>query len=239
MTKNTMKALANPQFLQLKPYSAGKSIDELMREKGIDDIIKLSSNENPLGPCDEAIASIAENTAQCHRYPDSQCHHLKQALSEQLGKSMQQITLGNGSDELFGLLMTAFAEPGSEILTSEYTFSQYELAAKVRHLTPIFAKAKDYAYDLSAMANCITDKTRLIFIANPNNPSGSYITAAKLRHFMKHVPGNILVVVDEAYFEYATADDFPNSIELQEEFPNIVTTRTFSKIHGFSKTTTR
>lgn len=229
-----MKALANPQFLQIQPYSAGKAIDEVMRELGIDDIVKLSSNENTLGACDEALQAARDALQNCHRYPDGKGYYLKCALAEQLNVDYDSITLGNGSDEIFGLLMNAFAEPGSEILTSDFTFSQYEIAARVRHLTPVLAPAINYAYDLNAMLSLINDKTRLIFIANPNNPSGSYVSEAKLAHFLKQVPGRILVILDEAYYEYVTADDYPDTIKLQAEFPNLITTRTFSKIHGLA-----
>lgn len=230
----TLKALANPQFLELQPYSAGKAIDEIMREYGLADLIRLSSNENTLGPCDEAIQASLEAVYSIHRYPENNHYTLKYALAEHCAVNPDNITLGNGSDELFGLFISAFAEPGSDIITSEYTFPAYETAARVRHVNPIIAPAKNYHYDLAEILNRLTSKTRLIFISNPNNPTGCYITSAQLSHFMKQVPGTILVVVDEAYFEYATATDYPNSITLHREFPNLITTRTFSKIHGLA-----
>lgn len=231
---NPMKALANPQFLSLQPYTAGKAIDELRREHGLSDIIKLSSNENPYGASDEAIQACHDAATQIHRYPDSQSHYLKNALTEFLNVSSDQLILGNGSDEIFGLLMTAFTKTGDEIITAEYAFAQYEIGARVRHLTPVIATTKDYAYDLNAMLSLISDKTKLIFIANPNNPTGSYVSDAKLHHFLKQVPGQILVVVDEAYFEYARATDYPNTLNYHDEFPNVVTTRTFSKVYGLA-----
>jgi len=231
---NTFISLANPNIRNLAPYQPGKPIEELERELGINQIIKLASNENPLGPGREALAAAQESLKSSADYPDGSGYLLKDALASKLDVDTSCITLGNGSDSLFGLLAQAFLKPGGEAIISEYAFASYYIATMANHGKPIIVPANNWGHDLTAMQNAISSNTQLIFIANPNNPTGTYVTKDALTSFLENIPQSILVVLDEAYFEYVQQDDYPNGIAFQRQYPNVITTRTFSKIHGLA-----
>ncbi|MDR1452870.1 MAG: histidinol-phosphate transaminase [Candidatus Margulisbacteria bacterium] len=196
--------------------------------------IKLASNENPLGSSPKALAALKESLDKLHLYPDGGCVRLKNALAEYYGLSPEYFLTGNGSDEIFHFITAAFVRPAERVLTSTVTFSEYTFAAK------LFAGAVDYApladgrFQLEAMLQKITPQTKIIFLANPNNPTGTYFPAAELENFLKKVPDEIMVVLDEAYAEYAAAADYPNSLGLLKTFKNLLLTRTFSKIYGLA-----
>lgn len=220
---------------KIKAYTTGKPIDELSRELGLTDIIKLASNENPLG-CSEAVkVAIADvmNDPQAGlaRYPDGAGYHLKQAVAAKTGYDINHITLGNGSNDLLELLARTFVAAGDEIIFSEYAFVVYKLLSLATGATPIEVKAKNFGNDLTAMVAAITAKTKLIFIANPNNPTGTVLTASDVNDFLANVPAHVLVVLDEAYVEY-----FPETthIKLLAHYPNLVIVRTFSKAYGLA-----
>ncbi len=227
-------ALANPGVRELHPYQAGKPISELERELGISNIVKLASNENPLGLSPLAKAAMEREMADLARYPDANGFYLKAKLAERLGISAGQITLGNGSNDVLELVARVFVEPGNEVIYSEHAFVVYPIVTQAIGATRVEVPARDRGHDLEAMAAAITDKTRLIFIANPNNPTGTWVNGADLKAFMEKVPENVLVVVDEAYFEYVSEPDYPRTLEWLAEYPNLLVSRTFSKAYGLA-----
>ncbi len=229
-----LTALANKGVSSLHPYQPGKPISELERELGITDIVKLASNENPLGCSEKAIAAMQQEFSEISRYPDANGYYLKQAISQRLGVEMNQITLGNGSNDVLDLIARTFAGRGSEVIFSQHAFVVYPIAATAVEADSVAVPAKNYGHDLEAMADAITNKTRLIFIANPNNPTGTCENAADLRNFMQRVPENVIVVLDEAYYEYVDDPDYPQTINWLTEYPNLIITRTFSKAYGLA-----
>jgi len=247
--------LAVDNVRSLSPYVPGKPIEELQRELGLTDIIKLASNENPFGPSPLALASMQAALADTWLYPDGSGHALKQKLSAHLGVSTAQITLGNGSNDVLVLLAEAFLKPGLEAIYSQYAFAVYPIAVQATGATGVVTPATPadtgmphssmppssmpMGHDLAAMARAITANTRLVFIANPNNPTGTWVPAQALRDFIARVPPHVLVVLDEAYFEYAfgsyTGDlALQDGIQWLDEFPNLVVVRTFSKAYGLA-----
>ncbi|WP_455209250.1 histidinol-phosphate transaminase [Kaarinaea lacus] len=236
---NEYLELAAPGVKGLHPYQPGKPIDELEREYGISNIIKLASNENPLGPSPLALDAIKQELHELARYPDGNGFVLKQALSQKLGVALPQITLGNGSNDILELITRAFATSGNEIIFSQHAFAVYPIVTQAVNATAVVTPAKDWGHDLEAMANAVTAKTRLIFIANPNNPTGTWLSGDKLKAFIAALPRHVIVVVDEAYFEYANdprmqADGYPDASKWLGEFPNLIVTRTFSKAYGLA-----
>ncbi len=224
----------------LAPYVPGKPIEELERELGIRDIIKLASNENPFGPSPRALAAMHATLADAWLYPDGSGHALKHRLAAKLGVTVQQITLGNGSNDLLVLLAEAFLKPGLEAVYSQYAFAVYPIAVQATGATGVVApalpadSAMPLGHDLDAMRRAITPRTRIVFVANPNNPTGTFVGAAELRRFVAEVPAHALVALDEAYFEYAGGLDLQDGIRWLDEFPNLVVLRTFSKAYGLA-----
>lgn len=227
-------ALATPGVQGLHPYEAGKPVEELERELGIHDIIKLASNENPLGPSALAMAAVQAALADITRYPDSNGFRLKAALHRHYGLDPSQLTLGNGSNDVLELIARAFLRPGDEVIFSEYAFAVYPIVTQACSARAVVTPARDYGHNLQAMAEAITEQTRLIFIANPNNPTGTALMRDELTAFLAAVPENVIVVLDEAYTEYVDTEGFPDGLELLPRFPNLVVTRTFSKAWGLA-----
>lgn len=228
-------ALANKSVQDLKPYQAGKSIEELQRELGLDHIVKLASNENPLGPSKKALAAIEQASAEIVRYPDSNGLDLKCALADKLAVDAEQLTLGNGSNDILDLIARAFLDSSKSAIYSQYAFVIYSLTVTACGAAPIVTKAKDWGHDLNAMVDAIADDTQLIFIANPNNPTGTLLNETALVDFLDKVPANVIVVLDEAYFEYADdSEGCPDGVALLKYYPNLIVTRTFSKAYGLA-----
>lgn len=227
-------ALANPGVQKLSPYQPGKPVEELERELGIQNIVKLASNENPLGASPQALKAAAESLQEVHRYPDGSGFHLKKALAERLSVSDQQVTLGNGSNDVLEFIARVFLREGNNSVFSEHAFAVYPLATLAAGATPKIVPAKDYGADLEAMLAAIDEDTRIVFLANPNNPTGTWVEKQELEHFIARVPENVVVVLDEAYYEYVAAEDFTNGISLLKRFSNLVVTRTFSKAYGLA-----
>src|SRR5438067_2006154 len=226
--------LANPQLRDLAVYEPGKPIEETASELGVhpEAIIKLASNENPLGPSPQAIDAMRAALENAQFYPDGGSFYLREALATRLGFAPENIILGNGSNEVIEFLGHAFLHRGDDVITSEYAFIAYKLIATLFGACTIEARSADYQQDLEAMLDAITPKTRVIFIANPNNPTGALISQEKIDRFMSHLPENIIVVFDEAYFEFL--DDPPDTLQYVREDRNMVVLRTFSKIHGLA-----
>jgi histidinol-phosphate aminotransferase len=225
---------ANPALRDFSVYEPGKPIEETARELGAaaSDIVKLASNENPLGPSPKALAAMREALAQAHRYPDGGGHYLCQALSQKLDLPRDHFILGNGSNEIIEFLGHAFLKSGDAIITSQHAFVAYKLIAAVFGAPVIEAPSPDYHHDLEAMLALITPQTRLIFIANPNNPTGTLLDQNAIDRFMARVPDDVIVVFDEAYFEYVS--DPPDTLRFVREGRNVVVLRTFSKIAGLA-----
>jgi histidinol-phosphate aminotransferase len=225
---------------KLAPYVPGKPIEELERELGITGIIKLASNENPYGPSPNALAAMHAVLSDAWLYPDGSGHVLKHKLAARLGVDVEQITLGNGSNDLLVMLAEAFLQPGLEAVYSRYAFAVYPIAVQATGATGVVAEAlpvdstMGLGHDLAAMKRAITDRTRIVFIANPNNPTGTYVSAHELHAFIRSVPPHAIVALDEAYYEYAGGIDIQNGIQWLEEFPNLVVFRTFSKAYGLA-----
>lgn len=216
------------------PYQGGKPIEEVERELGITNIIKLASNENPLGPAPLAVEAIKEAASKVNLYPDGNGYYLKNDLAEHLQVKPENLILGNGSNEVLQVMGETFVEPGAELIYSQQAFVVYMLVTKVCQAKAVTTPLKDYTHDLDAMADCITDKTKVIFIANPNNPTGTVVNASQVEKFMKRVPDDVLVAFDEAYYEYVDRDDFPQTLKYVHDGRNVIVLRTFSKIYGLA-----
>jgi len=217
---------------KLQPYVPGKPIEELERELGINNIVKLASNENPLGPSKKVLTAIEQASQTLSLYPDGNGFGLKSAIADKYQLNIDQITLGNGSNDVLELIARAFVSPTEEVLFSQYAFAVYPLVTQAIGATAVIAPADNYGHDLATMASLITDKTKLIFIANPNNPTGTYLTVEALENFIANVPAQTLVVLDEAYVEYGKQDI--NSIDWLAKYSNLIITRTFSKAYGLA-----
>jgi len=227
-----MKAKPGIEFI--KPYQGGKPIEEVERELGITNVIKLASNENPLGPAPMAIEAIKESAAKVSLYPDGNSYYLKNDLAEHLGVSPENLIIGNGSNEILQILGDTFISPNDEVIYSEHSFVVYMLVSMVCGAKSVTVPLVDYTKDLEAMADCITDATKVIFIDNPGNPTGTMVSAEQVDNFMKRVPENVLVAFDEAYYEYVERDDYPQALKYVHEGRNVIVLRTFSKIYGLA-----
>lgn len=228
--------LAVPGVQSLRPYQPGKPIDELAREFNLDpaSIVKLASNENPIGPSPKALQAIEKELADLTRYPDGNGFELKQTLSTKLGIKMEQITLGNGSSDILEFIVKCFVQAGEDVVFSQHAFAIYGLVSKMVGANCIQVPAKNWGHDLSAMAEAITSKTKIVFVTNPNNPTGTWSTKAQLEAFLEQVPDNVIVLLDEAYFEYVDEAEYPSGIDYLDQYPNLVITRTFSKAYGLA-----
>ncbi|MBI4006730.1 MAG: histidinol-phosphate transaminase [Gammaproteobacteria bacterium] len=225
--------LATPGVAGLQPYQAGKPIEELERELGLKNIIKLASNENPLGP-GPMVRAAMKQPLDISRYPDGNGYELKSALAEYHGIRPEQITLGNGSNDVLELSARAVVTSEHEVIFSEHAFAVYPLVTGAIGAKAVIVPARNFGHDLKAMQGAISKRSRLMFVANPNNPTGTWSTRSELRSLLEAVPEHIIVVVDEAYFDYVQEPDYPDCIEWLPEFPNLVVTRTFSKVHGLA-----
>jgi histidinol-phosphate aminotransferase len=224
----------SPDIAGIIPYSPGKPIEELERELGITGSIKLASNENPRGPSPKALAVLSETAKSLHRYPDGGGHYLRQALADRWKVTPDHIVLGNGSDEVITLLTRAFLEPGDEAVMADPSFIVYKIDVTAAHAVSVLVPLKHHRHDLPAMASTVTAKTRMAFVCNPNNPTGTYVTATEVAAFMQAIPPDMIVVFDEAYYEYVTAGDYPDTLALLKAGRNVVLLRTFSKIYGLA-----
>ncbi len=227
--------LVGNNIKELKPYVPGKPIEELERELGITGSIKLASNENPLGPSPLAVEVVREAAGGLHIYPDGAIHNLRARIADFMGVSMDEVIIGNGSNEVLTMLVRAFVQPGETAVVSDYSFVAYRVILKGADVpTTVVPMADGYVHDLEAMAAEITDSTKIVFIANPNNPTGTHVGRAALEKFLREVPEHVIVVVDEAYVEYAMADDYASVMELRDLRERLVVTRTFSKCYGLA-----
>jgi histidinol-phosphate aminotransferase len=216
-----------PGIMDIAPYVGGESAVQ-----GAKRVIKLSSNESALGPSPAATAAYADLSAKLHRYPDGDCRELREAIAETFALDAAKIVCGAGSDEIISLICKAYAGPGDEVLYSQHGFLMYPISAKAAGATPVTAPERDLTTDVDAMLAAVTDKTRICFVANPNNPTGTYIPASEMERLRKGLPDDVLLVIDAAYAEYVGRDDYSDGAKMVESHDNVVMTRTFSKIFG-------
>ena len=225
---------ANQQLKDLVAYEPGKPIEEVARERGLrpEDIIKMASNENPLGPSPKALLAMQEAVQEVHIYPDGGGWKLRRAIAEKFGLELSNVILGSGSNEVIEFIGHAFLKPGDNIITAEHAFLVYKLMAKVFGADTIEVADPGLVHDLDAMAAAITPNTKEIFIANPNNPTGTLVTQEQIDRFMDKVPPHVMVVFDEAYYEFL--DNPPDTLKYVREGRNVIVLRTFSKIQGLA-----
>jgi histidinol-phosphate aminotransferase len=237
---SSQKELATAAVRAISPYVPGKPLSELEREYGIKDSVKLASNENPLGPGPRALRAIQNAIAEIGLYPDGNGFDLKLALAKHHRCGIERITLGNGSNDLLVLLPEAFLTLGSDAVYSQYCFAIFPIAVQATGATgkvaPAFADEHPMAlgHDLEAMSRLVTERTRLVYVPNPNNPTGTWAQADPLKRFIASLPEATLVIVDEAYSEYVSDPSYPDASAWIDEFPNLIVTRTFSKAHGLA-----
>ncbi|MXW53075.1 MAG: histidinol-phosphate transaminase [Gammaproteobacteria bacterium] len=229
-----MNSNVNARVLTLSPYKPGKTIAQLEREYGVSNVIKLASNENPRGASPRVCNAISKELDSLTRYPDPSGHNLKQALSRKLGVPEECITLGNGSNDVLELAARVAVSPGSKCVVDEHCFVVYPLAIAAAHGKMVSVKSRKWCHDLVRTSEVVDALTSIVYIANPNNPTGTYVTDSELRTFIESVPSTVWIVIDEAYFEYVGETDYPNGVEFSKEFPNVVVTRTFSKAYGLA-----
>lgn len=229
-----IKTRARREIFKLKPYTPGKPIAEVKRELGLNDIIKLASNENPLGPSPRAVAAISNMLSEIHLYPDANCFELKNRLASIYDVPAAGILIGNGSDELLKLLAETFLSSGDQIIYARPTFSEYEFSALIMGAECIEVPLDNFTHDLQAMIDAITPKTKMIIVCNPNNPTGTLVNARQMQDFMNQVPDEVIVVFDEAYYEYVESAELSSGLKYVKEGRNVLVFRTFSKIYGLA-----
>jgi histidinol-phosphate aminotransferase len=229
-----MQRVVSEGIERLKPYVPGKPVEEVARELGIAHATKLASNENPLGASPSALAAAAAALVEAHRYPDAAAFRLRQALSEQLSIEPGELIFGGGSNELIDLVVRTFCQKGDHIVFADPSFVVYEMSALASDVAYTKVPLVDFRHPLDAMLKACTDQTKVVFIANPNNPTGTYVTRAEVERFLAGVPKTAFVVMDEAYFEYATAPDYPNGLALRTLHERLIVLRTFSKAYGLA-----
>jgi histidinol-phosphate aminotransferase len=224
-----------PEYIKsLVPYVPGKPVEEVEREYGVKDSVKLASNENPLGPSPAAMKALRERLHLLHFYPDGDCFHLKRGVAERLGVSPEELIFGNGSNELIELAVRTFMRPGEETIMARHSFVIFLLVVQAAGGSCSMIPMKDYVHDLEAIADAVTSRTRIVFLANPNNPTGTIYRKKEWERFLNRVPESTLVIADEAYFEYVADPEYPNSLAYHGEGRSILTLRTFSKLYGLA-----
>ncbi|MDH4227388.1 MAG: histidinol-phosphate transaminase [Deltaproteobacteria bacterium] len=233
-TMEEMNITVSDGIAALTPYPPGKPIEELERELGIQGSIKLASNENPLGPSKKAVEAIARELTKLNRYPDGSCYYLKKRLAAFLKVSEDSLIIGNGSNEIIELLIRTFLKPGDEVLMGDPSFAVYPLVTQAAGGVSVKTPLNDLTIDMEALGDALTDKTRLVFISNPNNPTGTIVKGKELDAFIAKATKNAIIVIDEAYVEYVTDRDFPDSIKYLDSGKAVIILRTFSKIYGLA-----
>lgn len=229
-----MNAIIRKDILKIQAYEPGKPIEEVKREFGLKNVIKLASNENPLGPSPKAIRAIFKTLQSLHRYPQGDCFYLKRGLARHLKINSAHLMFGNGSDELIDIILKTIHAANAQIITADVTFVEYKISAAINGFKVKTVPLSDFKFDLNAIKKAVSKNTKVIFIANPNNPTGTYLNKNEVSTFIKSIPKNILIVFDEAYFEYTEEEDFPSLIPLVKKYDNIIILRTFSKIFGLA-----
>jgi histidinol-phosphate aminotransferase len=222
------------EVLGLEMYVAGKPISEVKRELGLSEVIKLASNENPLGCSPKVKIALQETIEDACLYPDASNYELKLEIAKDLGVKTTQVFCGTGSDLLIRVICSTLLNPGDESIMAEVTFTRYDAATKLMGGKSIIVPMKNYGLDIDSMVSCINKKTKLIWLCNPNNPTGTIFKKHELERIINNIPENVFVIMDEAYIEYVTDEDYPDSLKLLSKYPNIIILRTFSKAYGLA-----
>ena len=228
------KSLIRKGILDLKPYIPGKPIEEVKREIGLKEVIKLASNETSVGPSPLAVAAIKKEIKNINLYPEGSSRLLREKIAHRLSIDKEMIIIGNGEDDIIDLIGMAFINDGDEVFTGEITFPAYETAARIMGGKLILIKLKDFRFDLEKIAQRINEKTKIVFLCNPNNPTGTIVDKEAVDRFIKQVPEDVIVVFDEAYYDYVEDQGYPNSLSYVLEEKNVIILRTFSKIAGIA-----
>lgn len=228
-----MSRLAKKGIISLKPYEPGKPIEEVKRELLLDEVYKLASNENSLGPSPRAVAAVKKALKDINRYPDGSCYYLRGRLAEKLGVKPGNLIFGNGSDEIMSIIVHTFMNQDEEAVIAEPTFLEYRLIVQAAGAQIKTVPLINFKYDLSGMKRAVTEKTKVIFIANPDNPTGSYLTDREIAKFLDGLSEDIIVVMDEAYYEFVDAKDYPDTMRYIKD-RNVIILRTFSKAYGLA-----
>ncbi|MDD5496032.1 MAG: histidinol-phosphate transaminase [Candidatus Omnitrophica bacterium] len=231
-----MKNRVRPNILNVKQYVPGKPIEEVQRELGLEEVVKLASNENCFGPSPEALAAIRKNLKNLNRYPDSSSFYLRQKLSRRLKVKPESLIFGNGSDEVICMAVRTFVNKGDEVVIARPTFLIYDIVSQIQDAAVKFVPhTKDFRHDLKAMKSVVTDNTKMVFIANPDNPNGTYVNRKELEDFLSGLPESVIVFLDEAYFEFAdfSFKDYPNGLDYLDR-PGLIVARSFSKAYGLA-----
>ena len=228
-----MSIIPRKAVLNVKPYQPGKPIEEVKRELGLSDVIKMASNENPLGPSPKAVEAIKKYLGNINMYPEGGCFYLRQAIAKRLRVKPEQLIFGNGSDELIELVLKAFVGEGDEVVVANPTFLMYEVASSVHGAKIKVVPTRYFKYDLKAMKDAVSKNTKVVFIANPDNPNGTYVARYELEDFLKDIPEDTIVFLDEAYCDFVEERDYPNGLEYLGK-NNLIVTRTFSKAYGLA-----
>ncbi len=228
------KGLARPILADIQPYIPGKPISEVAREFGISDIVKLASNENPLGPAPRAMEAVGKAIRDINLYPDGAGFALRRKLAERHNHPSEGLVLGNGSTEIVELICEAYLEPGREAITGPQAFFKYRIACQIMGVQPVMVPMPDYRYDVEGILRAFTQHTRLIFIANPNNPTGTYLARREIERLLEKLPPGAILVLDEAYHEFVHQEDYPDGREYVRAGARVIVLRTFSKIYGLA-----
>ncbi|MFB6372863.1 MAG: histidinol-phosphate transaminase [Bradymonadaceae bacterium] len=230
------RTVADEHITGIQPYVPGKQVAEIQREYGIDDVVKMASNENPLGPSPKALEVIREHTVNVHIYPDGAVHDLKHAVADFHDRPVEEVIFGNGYDQLLRLAVQTMARHGEDHgVVSQHSFGAYPIALRAHDMDYDAVEMADgLRYDLGAMRRAVCGDTRVVFIANPNNPTGTYVDGEVLRSFLRDLPDDVLAIVDEAYHQYVQADDYETALKMREEHELLMVTRTFSKCYGLA-----
>lgn len=228
------KLIARTSIYDLVAYKGGKPASDLRRELGVDEVLKFASNESPIGPSPKAVEAVRQAILESNRYPDSGCYYLREKLAGKLGVSMDEIVMGRGANELVLVASMTVLDPGDEVIIADPTFITYAIAAKLMGAVPVFVPTVDYRHDLKAMAERIGPKTKIIYVCNPNNPTGTMVTKSEVEELMAAVPDNVLVVFDEAYYEYISDPEYPETLGYVRRKKNVLVLRTFSKVYSLA-----
>ncbi len=230
-----VRPLVRTHLHAISPYVPGRSANDVQREFGLTDVVKLASNENPLGPSPKAVVAIEKILWDLNRYPDGAAMDIRQAVADHLNLEPSNVLVGNGSDEVIKMLSETFLQPGDELIVADTTFAQYGFGAKVMNATLVQVPMLDgFQYDLQSMLDHVTERTKMVYLCSPNNPTGTWLTHTEVRWFLDRIPEHVLVALDEAYVEYVDAPDPLDSLQFIREGRSVLSLRTFSKIHGLA-----
>ncbi len=234
MKMEEVRKLVRRRIFDIEAWPVGKPIEEVMEELGLSEIAMMATNENPLGPSPKAVKAMEEAIRHVNLYPDGPCLSLKRKVARRLGVTEDMITFGNGADSCIRIVASAFINDGDEVVMADPTFPVYTIFTRVMGGKEVFVPLKDYAYDLKSMMEKVGEQTKLVFICNPNNPTGSIVRKAELDEFLHNLPPHVIVVLDEAYFEFVSDPQYPNGLDYLKEGHNVIVMRTFSKLYGLA-----